>query len=50
MYIYNMRAVYFHNHIFHNCAKNALKAMIVGAENIISKIFSEFTCSIKKRE
>ncbi|GFV41677.1 uncharacterized protein TNCV_3628281 [Trichonephila clavipes] len=38
------------DHIFHNCAKNALKVMPVDVENIVMKVFSEFSCSTKKRE
>ncbi|GFV99721.1 dimer_Tnp_hAT domain-containing protein [Trichonephila clavipes] len=38
------------DHIFHNCAKNALKVMPVDVENIVMKVFTEFSCSAKKRE
>ncbi|GFV25512.1 uncharacterized protein TNCV_1147821 [Trichonephila clavipes] len=38
------------DHIFHNCAKNALKVMPVDVENIVMKVFAEFSCSSKKRE
>ncbi|GFV50807.1 uncharacterized protein TNCV_4237621 [Trichonephila clavipes] len=38
------------DHIFHNCAKNALKVMPVDVENIVMKVFAEFSCSAKKRE
>lgn len=37
-------------HIFHNCAKNALKLLSVDVENIVIKIFAEFSWSAKKRE
>ncbi|GFS85023.1 uncharacterized protein TNCV_1306281 [Trichonephila clavipes] len=38
------------DHIFHNCAKNALKVMPVDVENIVMKVFAEFSCSAKKIE
>lgn len=43
-------AAHCNDHIFHNCAKNALKLMPVDVENIVMKIFAEFSCSAKKRE
>ncbi|GFW25752.1 uncharacterized protein TNCV_1310131 [Trichonephila clavipes] len=43
-------AAHCNDHIFHNCAKNALKVMPVDVENIVMKVFAEFSCSAKKRE
>ncbi|GFW00638.1 uncharacterized protein TNCV_2283841 [Trichonephila clavipes] len=43
-------AAHCNDHIFHNCAKNALKVMPVDVENIVLKVFAEFSCSAKKRE
>ncbi|GFX56297.1 uncharacterized protein TNCV_2242311 [Trichonephila clavipes] len=38
-------AVHCNDHILHNCAKNALKVMPVDVENIVMKVFAEFSCS-----
>ncbi|GFU73487.1 uncharacterized protein TNCV_2101131 [Trichonephila clavipes] len=46
----NIIAAHCNDHIFHNCAKNALKVMPVDVENIVMKVFAEFSCSAKKRE
>ncbi|GFT49951.1 uncharacterized protein TNCV_4175791 [Trichonephila clavipes] len=43
-------AAHCNDHIFHKCAKNALKVMPVDVENIAMKVFAEFSCSAKKRE
>ncbi|GFU79356.1 uncharacterized protein TNCV_3169991 [Trichonephila clavipes] len=43
-------AAHCNDHIFHNCAKNALKVMPDDVENIVMKVFAEFSCSAKKRE
>ncbi|GFU96465.1 uncharacterized protein TNCV_90381 [Trichonephila clavipes] len=43
-------AAHCNDHIFHNCTKNALKVMPVDVENIVMKVFAEFSCSAKKRE
>ncbi|GFT30802.1 uncharacterized protein TNCV_759731 [Trichonephila clavipes] len=43
-------AAHCNDHIFHNCAKNALKVMPVDVENIVMKVFAVFSCSAKKRE
>ncbi|GFX54488.1 dimer_Tnp_hAT domain-containing protein [Trichonephila clavipes] len=43
-------AAHCNDHIFHNCAKNALKVMPVDVENIVMKVFAELSCSAKKRE
>ncbi|GFS86906.1 uncharacterized protein TNCV_216241 [Trichonephila clavipes] len=43
-------AAHCNDHIFHNCAKNALKVMPVDVEKIVMKVFAEFSCSAKKRE
>ncbi|GFS73799.1 uncharacterized protein TNCV_1458391 [Trichonephila clavipes] len=43
-------AAHCNDHIFHNCAKNALKVMPVDVENIVMKVFAEFSCFAKKRE
>ncbi|GFV07519.1 uncharacterized protein TNCV_2158481 [Trichonephila clavipes] len=43
-------AAHCNDNIFHNCAKNALKVMPVDVENIVMKVFAEFSCSAKKRE
>ncbi|GFU98718.1 disintegrin and metalloproteinase domain-containing protein 29 [Trichonephila clavipes] len=43
-------AAHCNDHILHNCAKNALKVMPVDVENIVMKVFAEFSCSAKKRE
>ncbi|GFS66311.1 uncharacterized protein TNCV_3856141 [Trichonephila clavipes] len=43
-------AAHCNDHIFHNCAKNALKVMPVDVENIVVEVFAEFSCSAKKRE
>ncbi|GFW07596.1 dimer_Tnp_hAT domain-containing protein [Trichonephila clavipes] len=43
-------AAHCNDHIFHNCAKNALKVMPVDVENIVMKVFAEFSCSATKRE
>ncbi|GFV98679.1 uncharacterized protein TNCV_1453651 [Trichonephila clavipes] len=38
-------AAHCNDHIIHNCAKNALKVMPVDVENIVMKVFAEFSCS-----
>ena len=38
------------DHILHNCAKYALRTLSVDIENLVLKVFSEFSCSAKKRE
>ncbi|GFU51017.1 uncharacterized protein TNCV_4462091 [Trichonephila clavipes] len=43
-------AAHCNDHIFHNCAKIALKVMPVDVENIVMEVFAEFSCSAKKRE
>ncbi|GFV35450.1 uncharacterized protein TNCV_3204821 [Trichonephila clavipes] len=42
-------AAHCNDHIFHNCAKNALKVMPVDVENIVMKVFAEFSCSAKEK-
>ncbi|GFW76342.1 uncharacterized protein TNCV_1581211 [Trichonephila clavipes] len=37
-------AAHCNDHIFHNCSKNALKVMPVDVENIVMKVFAEFSC------
>ncbi|GFY30686.1 dimer_Tnp_hAT domain-containing protein [Trichonephila clavipes] len=39
-------AAHCNDHIFHNCSKNALKVMPVDVENIVMKVFAEFSCYV----
>lgn len=41
-------AAHCNDHILHNCAKHALKMMSFDTENLINKIFAEFSTSSKK--
>lgn len=43
-------AAHCNEYIFHNCTKNALKLLPGDVENIVMKIFAEFSWSAKKRE
>jgi len=43
-------AAHCNDHIIHNCAKNALKLLSFDIENVILKVFAEFSNSAKKRE
>ncbi|GFX72943.1 uncharacterized protein TNCV_1752491 [Trichonephila clavipes] len=43
-------AAHCNDHIFHNCAKNALKVMPVDVENIVMKVFAEFSCSLRNEK
>ena len=46
----NIIAAHCNDHILHNCAKNALKVLSFDIENLVLKVFSEFSNSAKKRE
>lgn len=46
----NIIAAHCNDHILHNCAKNALKVLSVDVENLVLKVFAEFSNSAKKRE
>jgi hypothetical protein len=46
----NIIAAHCNNHIVHNCAKHILKVMSCDTENVVLKIFAEFSNSAKKKE
>lgn len=46
----NIVAAHCNNHILHNSAKNALKQLSFDIENVVLKVFAEFSNSAKKRE
>jgi hAT family C-terminal dimerisation region len=46
----NIIAAHCNDHILHNCAKNALKVLSFDIENLVLKVFAEFSNSAKKRE
>ena len=43
-------AAHCNDHILHNCAKNSLKVLSFDVENLVLKVFAEFSNSVKKRE
>ena len=43
-------AAHCNDHILHNCAKNALKVLSFDVENLVLKVFSEFSNSAMRRQ
>lgn len=43
-------AAHCNDHVLHNCVKNALKVLMFDIENLVLKIFAEFSISSIRRE